>query len=1053
MQLPWRDAVAAYYRSLFLNATLPGGVLGDVHRAVRHGMDIGDVGLGVRAVVLERVAGQSVQVLAGGRRAVRCSRRRRARYLPRGRDVVARGARSGHCWLAAGPRALAGPGASVARRCGRTAGRARRAASRGRYLAGHRCSPRPCVVLGPLATFLLAARTAGATAPLLRLVPLTLLALLAMALPLNVAGWGPREGAAAWAFGAAGLTAAQGVATAVTYGVLVLAASLPGAVVLVARWVSAGWTGAAAIRSDPGAGSGDGRVADRPYILLSCGMSIDGYLDGATEKRLLLSNDADFDRVDEVRAECDAILVGARTVRRDNPRLLVRSAGPPGRPGRPRAGPVADEGDRDPLRPAGRVRRLLHRRRRREDRLLRDAAVADARDRLGKVATVVDGGQPVDLPRMAEDLHARGVDRLMVEGGGTMHTQFLTADLADELHLVVAPFFVGDSRARRFVSDGQFPWNPDRRATLAEVRQIGDVVLLRYALSPRFEQPEPRRPMFDPPAPRHCPDPGARAAAVPRRLRHHRRVFSFHGLVDGREHLAFGLGDWAGRCGAAPPADRPAGAPAQRVPDRRRVRQPALRLRTAAARGGRAGRARRRLPALPAPGGPGHRPVRQARGVRAAGRRAWTPTRRTSPSATARTSATTPSRRRCCSALGADRIALLSNNPDKAEQLDRLGVTVTERVPTGVHLSPANAGYLAAKARRAAHAARTPAGRMTIAIRVRRRRCSGPWRRGHRTRPGRPAGRRPVGGRVLGWRSPVCSCSSRSARRPAEPAASCGSRWRRCSASPSLLLLPGRARGRIGGRRRPVRLLGLLTILKIIDMGFFAHARPAVRPGARLDASSAPAVDFLIGSVGRSGAIGRSSWPSCWSLAVPVLMALAVRRLTRLVVRHRHRRAPDRRRRSASSGSSAPSSASSSCRACRWPTATRPASPTTIFARWAPTSRDRARLRPAGRRRRVPRHRAAPTCSAALRGKDVVLAFVESYGRVAVEDPVCPPQVDAGARRRRRGGSPRPGSAPAARSSPRRPRAAAAGWPTPRCSPGCGSTTSSATATSSAATG
>ena len=78
-------------------------------------------------------------------------------------------------------------------------------------------------------------------------------------------------------------------------------------------------------------------VADRPYILLSCGMSIDGYLDGVTEKRLLLSNDADFDRVDAVRAECDAILVGATTVRRDNPRLLVRSAGPPGRPGGPRA--------------------------------------------------------------------------------------------------------------------------------------------------------------------------------------------------------------------------------------------------------------------------------------------------------------------------------------------------------------------------------------------------------------------------------------------------------------------------------------------------------------------------------------------------------------------------------------------------------------------------------------------------------------------------------------------------------------------------------------------
>jgi 5-amino-6-(5-phosphoribosylamino)uracil reductase len=79
------------------------------------------------------------------------------------------------------------------------------------------------------------------------------------------------------------------------------------------------------------------------------------------------------------------------------------------------------------------------------------------------------------------------VERLMVEGGGTVHTQFLTADLVDELQLVVAPVFVGDSQAPRFVRDGHFPWNPARRATLAEVRQIGDVVLLRYALSSRFE--------------------------------------------------------------------------------------------------------------------------------------------------------------------------------------------------------------------------------------------------------------------------------------------------------------------------------------------------------------------------------------------------------------------------------------------------------------------------------------------------------------------------------------------------------------------------------------
>jgi len=65
-------------------------------------------------------------------------------------------------------------------------------------------------------------------------------------------------------------------------------------------------------------------MSERPYTILSCGISLDGYLDAATRERLVLSNDEDLDRVDSVRAGCDAILVGAATVRNDNPRLLVR---------------------------------------------------------------------------------------------------------------------------------------------------------------------------------------------------------------------------------------------------------------------------------------------------------------------------------------------------------------------------------------------------------------------------------------------------------------------------------------------------------------------------------------------------------------------------------------------------------------------------------------------------------------------------------------------------------------------------------------------------------
>ena len=227
-------------------------------------------------------------------------------------------------------------------------------------------------------------------------------------------------------------------------------------------------------------------MLDRPYTVLSCAMSIDGYIAGAAMKPLPLSNAADFDRVDAVRAACDAILVGAATVRTDQPRLLLRSDARSserrarGLPPSPIKVTVTREGRLDASAAffaSGDTEKVVY---------CASPVVNQASERLGSVATVVDGGQPVSMHWVSEDLYRRGVQRLMVEGGQSVHTQFLTGNLADELHLAVAPFFIGDSAAPRFVSDGRFPWNPDRRATLAEVRQLGDVVLLRYAMSPRF---------------------------------------------------------------------------------------------------------------------------------------------------------------------------------------------------------------------------------------------------------------------------------------------------------------------------------------------------------------------------------------------------------------------------------------------------------------------------------------------------------------------------------------------------------------------------------------
>ena len=235
-------------------------------------------------------------------------------------------------------------------------------------------------------------------------------------------------------------------------------------------------------------------MPDCPYTVLSASMSIDGYLDDATEHRLVLSNHADLDRVDEVRASCDAILVGAATVRNDNPRLLVRSAerresrAAQGLPPNPIKVTMTQSAKLDAdasFFACGDGEKLVY---------CASDTVDHARLALGHVATVLDGGARVDVRRMCENLRERGVRRLMVEGGGSTLTQFLADDLADELHLVVAPFFVGDPGGTPFVRPAAFPWSKENRARLMEITPVGDVALLRYALSERCVAAAPLAP-------------------------------------------------------------------------------------------------------------------------------------------------------------------------------------------------------------------------------------------------------------------------------------------------------------------------------------------------------------------------------------------------------------------------------------------------------------------------------------------------------------------------------------------------------------------------------
>jgi uncharacterized membrane protein YbhN (UPF0104 family) len=230
VELSLPAAVAAYYRSLFLNVTLPGGVVGDVHRGFSHGRDVNDVSRALRSVAWERFAGQLVQMVLTVVVLLVLPSPVQS-FVP----VVAIAVVVVVLALMLVARARPGGGRSPwARVRSAASGDIREGLlARRAWLAIALASA--VVVCGHAITFLIAARTAGTTAPPSRMLPIALLVMVAMVLP-NVGGWGPREGVAAWAFSAAGLGAGRGLATAVVYGVMVLVSSLPGAAVLVVAW-------------------------------------------------------------------------------------------------------------------------------------------------------------------------------------------------------------------------------------------------------------------------------------------------------------------------------------------------------------------------------------------------------------------------------------------------------------------------------------------------------------------------------------------------------------------------------------------------------------------------------------------------------------------------------------------------------------------------------------------------------------------------------------------------------------------------------------------------
>ena len=219
-------------------------------------------------------------------------------------------------------------------------------------------------------------------------------------------------------------------------------------------------------------------------VTLSAAVSVDGYIDDVGSERLLLSNAEDFAAIDRLRAEHDAILVGAGTLRADNPRLTIRD--PNLREARRARGWSLDpvkitltKGDLNPsLRffTEGEGCKWVY---------APTSAVDRLQTRLQATAEVRAGGpSEVDLNVMLHDLERRGIQTLMVEGGTTVSGWFLRENRVHRLRLAVAPFFVGQHEAPRWVGPGRFPFDLNRRMKLQKLEALGDVSVLHYELNP-----------------------------------------------------------------------------------------------------------------------------------------------------------------------------------------------------------------------------------------------------------------------------------------------------------------------------------------------------------------------------------------------------------------------------------------------------------------------------------------------------------------------------------------------------------------------------------------
>lgn len=190
----------------------------------------------------------------------------------------------------------------------------------------------------------------------------------------------------------------------------------------------------------------------RPFVFINAAMSADGKISTAERKQIRISSKEDFDRVDELRASADAIMIGIGTVLADNPSLTVKSKErqerriKEGREENP-VRVIVDSAARTPIDAEvlkkGSGKRII---------AVSKTAPKSRVERLSKTAEIITAGdKEVDLPKLLMELKNRGIDKLMVEGGGTLNWSLISLGLVDEIYVYIAGLIIGGKTAPTLV--------------------------------------------------------------------------------------------------------------------------------------------------------------------------------------------------------------------------------------------------------------------------------------------------------------------------------------------------------------------------------------------------------------------------------------------------------------------------------------------------------------------------------------------------------------------------------------------------------------------------